>query len=316
MTNESNILVSVIYATFNRRKLILEALADLRKQTYKNIEVIVVDNGSTDGTANAIEKQFPGVTLIKLKENIGCPSGRNVGIRAAHGEYIMTLDDDAFSEPTLIEKGVYILKNYPQIGIVYGKIFTYPSMQIENWNNRSSSEFSSKSFFTYSFSEGGSLIRKKVLDEVGMYPENFFRQFENRDLGNRILNAGYRLLYYPRMVLYHKGTPAGTSELYYSYRNLIYLYIKQYPVARLIAYLMGLTGLFFIKFTKQGQTHLLVKAWFDIIKETKILLQQRNTLKKETIKEINRLRKCVNNLPNFYSEVAFEEQSKEKKLIQ
>lgn len=305
INSKNKALVSIVYATYNRKTDILSALEDLKKQTYNNFEIIVVDNGSKDGTSEAIKTNFPTAKIIGLKENLGCPAGRNIGIREANGEFIMTLDDDAISEPTLIERGATILRNNPDIGIVSGKILTHGTNQIESWDKKWSTEFIDNSFFTYIFQEGCSLIRKKVFDEVGVYPENFFIQFENRDLGNRVIDAGYKILYYPPMIIYHKGNPKSTSEFFYAYRNSLYLYIKQYPYLRLFKYASALTGLYIYKFLKVNKIHLLPKAWYEVIKESKQLFKQRKVLKKSTIKEIDRLRKCVNNLNQYYSKIAF-----------
>ncbi len=305
MKNIPDRLVSVVYATFNRRELILEALENLKKQTHQNIEIIVVDNGSSDGTSEAVKQQFPDIRLIQLPENLGCPGGRNVGIRVAKGEYIITLDDDAISDPHLIENGLNVLQDNPDIGVVFGKIINYHTEQYEEWLKKWPASYIDKSFFTYIFQEGCSLIRKKVFDEVGVYPENFFIQFENRDLGNRVIDAGYKILYYPPMIIYHKGNPKSTSEFFYAYRNSLYLYIKQYPYLRLFKYASALTCLYIYKFLKVKKIHLLPKAWYEVIKESKQLFKQRKVLKKSTIKEIDRLRKCVNNLNQYYSKIAF-----------
>ncbi len=298
-------LVSVIYATYNRRNDILNALDDLQKQTYNNLEVIVVDNGSTDGTVEAIKKQFTDVTLIALDKNLGCPSGRNVGIRKAKGEFIITLDDDAETEPNAIENGVNIMKDNPDIGVLSGKVITFDTKKPEHWFYNSPIEFIDKSYYTYFFVELSSLLRKKVLDEVGLYPDNFFRQYECRDLGNRILDAGYKIVHTPVILIYHKGPPISLSELYYNYRNSLYIYIKQYPIFQLVTQGIGLTGLFFMHFVKHKKPFLLLKAWHEVIRESRYLLESRKVLKPGTIKYIKQLKKYVNKLPKYYTKVQF-----------
>ena len=93
-----NPLVSVIIVTWNRKDDILDALNALVRQTYKNLEIIVVDNGSSDGTSNEIKKKYPNCNLIILSSNLGCEEGFNVGMVNSNGDILIFLDSDAYFE--------------------------------------------------------------------------------------------------------------------------------------------------------------------------------------------------------------------------
>lgn len=298
-------LVSIIYASYNRKNDLLNALRDIQHQTYQNLEIIVVDNGSTDGTAEAIKTQYPSLHLIELEENLGCPSGRNVGMRVASGEFIATLDDDAELEPTAIEKAVNLLKKHPDVAIVTGKVINTESNQAEYWQFNSDPAYMDKYFFTYYFGELCSLLRKSALDQVGLYPDNFFRQSENRDLGNRILDAGYKILYFPDFLVFHNGGSKSLLEYYYEYRNKLFIYIKQYHIRRIFFLSIPLSCLYFYRFLKYRQPLLIFKAWKDLINEWPVLMNERRVLRNTTIKNINQLKKYVHNLPRYYSKVSF-----------
>lgn len=298
-------LVSIVYASYNRKHDLLNALRDIQKQTYQSLEIIVVDNGSTDGTSEAIKLEFPDVHLIELKENLGCPSGRNVGMRVARGQFVTTLDDDAELEPTSIEKAVALLSRHPDIAVLTGKVINSQTKQPEYWQFKSDPAYIDKCFYTYYFGELCSIFRKSVLDEVGLYPDNFFRQCENRDLGNRILDSGHKILYFPDFLVYHSGGPKTLMEYYYEYRNKIYIYVKQYPWYRTLFLVVPLTFLYSLRFLGHRQPFLLGKAWKDIILEFPNLLKERRVLKKTTLRNMKRLKKSVHNLPKFYSNVRF-----------
>ena len=88
-------LVSVVIITWNRKDDVLESVQSIYKQNYQNVEVVVVDNGSTDGTADALAQVFPAVKIVTLNRNTGVSEGRNLGVAAATGEVIFFLDSDA-----------------------------------------------------------------------------------------------------------------------------------------------------------------------------------------------------------------------------
>jgi len=102
MMEEQNPLVTVNILSWNRKEDLRESLIELKKTTYPNIELIVVDNASTDGSPEMVEREFPYVKLIKMPKNIGI-AGWNIGFEKANGKYIMVLDDDSYPAPDAIE---------------------------------------------------------------------------------------------------------------------------------------------------------------------------------------------------------------------
>lgn len=126
-------LVTVIITTYNRFDLLCRAIKSVLTQTYKNIEIIVVDDCSSDGTKEKISKYHKSITYLRNKDNLGLSSSRNVGIQASSGEYISFLDDDDEIFPEKIEKQIKIFMEKKEVDVVYcGSIKKYKNRNIEN----------------------------------------------------------------------------------------------------------------------------------------------------------------------------------------
>ena len=161
---ESKPLVSLNILTYNRKDLLKITLLKIKEQDYINIEIIVVDNASTDGTGEMIEKEFPDVIHIKMEKNYGI-SGWNRGFKRAAGEYIMVLDDDSYPTNGVIENGLREFSNNRDLGAVTFNVFNRAA------NSSETSEFMIHPYF---FHGCGTLFRKSVLDEIGYFNELIF----------------------------------------------------------------------------------------------------------------------------------------------
>jgi hypothetical protein len=188
---ENNPLVTVNILSFNRRECLKITLEKVFEQSYKNIEVIVVDNASSDGTIEMIEKEYPDVKLIKLKKNTGI-AGWNEGFKIAKGEYVLVLDDDSYPDKDTICEGLN--KFNDQIGIIAFNIF---NMRI----NRSEAE----DFLTYPshFVGCGALIKKEVIDKVGHFSKDYFIYYHELDYSARCYDNGFQILYLPESRVIH-----------------------------------------------------------------------------------------------------------------
>jgi glycosyltransferase involved in cell wall biosynthesis len=193
-------LVSVIIPTHNRKELVLEAIDSVLKQDYKNVEVIVVDDGSTDGTFEYLKSLKLPIRIVR-KKNGGSASARNAGLKLAKGEYVSFLDSDDIWLPGILACESQYLEHNPRAALVYsdyfievdGKRLDYTkfsmyvrtSFQMEHYTFPA---FSSKQALIHISS---TMIRKKILDEVGNFNEDLEVE-EDSDLFNRI-SEKYRL---------------------------------------------------------------------------------------------------------------------------
>ncbi|MBI4551833.1 MAG: glycosyltransferase family 2 protein [Candidatus Latescibacteria bacterium] len=227
--------VSLVIATWNRRSDLYRTLVDYQRQTYRDFETIVVDNGSTDGTADMVAQTFPDVQLIRLEQNTGI-AGYNTGITHAAGEFIVVSDNDSSLEHDGIRKLVEKFDRFPRVAIIACEVVEGPGGTIYDWYLRAvdRSHPPDDGYPSHLFIGAGAGFRKRVLDEVGLYPEEFFMYMNEVDLATRVLAAGHDVRFCPDIQTYHRHSETGRSRdlnRYYAFRNTIWYYWKYLPVS-------------------------------------------------------------------------------------
>lgn len=237
-------LVSIIILNFNGRKILRKCLLNLNSLSYPKYEVIVVDNGSSDGSVEMVKNLFPNVKLIENKENLGFAEGNNVGAKVARGKYIAFLNNDAFPTPGWLQKLVGTAEKDPKIAIVGSKIYRYGSKKIESAGaiityplgvapgrgagERDKGKYSEVEEVAY---VGGAalLIRKDVFEKLGGFDSLYFCYHEETDLCWRARLAGYKVIYDPDAIVYHIGSYTSKEsyfKIYHINRNRIITNIK------------------------------------------------------------------------------------------
>lgn len=232
----SDALVSVVMLCWNRKEDVRESLTRLRESTYANMEIIVVDNGSTDGTPEMIEAEFPEVRLLKMPENIGI-AAYNVGFGQAKGKYIVILDDDSFPEKHAIERMVRRFEADAKLGVVAFDVRNYCTLDDIKNVDEAAENFSTTGNERYimSFNGAGAGVRADVFRQVGYYPEEFFLYNNELDTAFRIWDAGYTIRSFPDIVGYHKYSPVNRSSWrapFYYTRNAFWVAWKHYPAGQ------------------------------------------------------------------------------------
>ena len=242
------VIASIIISNYNGEKHLHECLSSLMQLDYPLYEVIVVDAASTDNSIAIIERDFPEVRLIK-KGKIGIGEAINHGISSAHGEFIVfDLNNDDIVDKKWLTRLVKVLANSPDIGVVCGKRFKYGS------NNILDSAGGSISFLTGNTPSIGHnkldstlynvqkeigfaqviATRRDILKKVGMCDPDYYIYFEDSDFSLRVKQSGYKIVFVPSAVFWHKGssTVGQNSRMgyYYYYRNQIRFILKNYPV--------------------------------------------------------------------------------------
>ncbi|UOF91395.1 glycosyltransferase family 2 protein [Fodinisporobacter ferrooxydans] len=227
-------LVSIVILCWNRKEDVLESLRRIRDIEYENIEIIVVDNCSTDGTQIAIEEQFPEVKLIKMFKNIGIEA-YNIGFKNAKGKYIVILDDDSFPRRDSIGRMVEKFEEDEKLGVVAFDIRNY--YQYDEIINKKIDEIDNNKAivsnnYIMSFNGAGAGVRSDVFEKVGFYPEEFFLYCNEQDTSFRILDSGYKIQFFYDVVAYHKYSPKNRASWrapFYYTRNAFWLIWKNYP---------------------------------------------------------------------------------------
>lgn len=222
-------LVSILILTWNRRQEVERAIESAVGQAYPRTEVVVVDNGSSDGTPEFIADRFPGVRLIALSDNVGCPSGRNIGFRHCAGKYIYQLDDDGWLASDAVAVAVARAELDPAIAVVMSRIHEWEGDRVV----RKRPLGIEQAVFLPHFSGGCSMIRRDVIERLGAYPDDFFRQGEESDLALRLLDHGYLCAFEPSSVMFHRPSALGRStklSLYYTLRNTNKTGLRLWPM--------------------------------------------------------------------------------------
>ncbi len=239
-------LVSVIIPNWNGAHHLPACLGGLRAQTYPRVDVIVVDNGSTDGSLALLAAEYPDVQVIALGRNLGFAGACNAGLRAASGQLLALLNNDTQPDPRWLEEVVAAFARHPCAGIVASKMLLFDRRDTFHtagdfcrldgvpgnrgvWQTDRGQYDREEEVFS---ANGGSAVyRREMLDEIGLLDEDFFYSCEDVDLAWRAQLAGWRCIYAPRAVVYHKlsATGGGVTASFYDGRNFIYLLAKDYP---------------------------------------------------------------------------------------
>ena len=282
-----NPLVSVVILTWNRKDDLLETVAELKESTYAPIEIIVVDNGSNDGTQEAINEKFPQVNFVRLEKNVGI-AGYNIGMKKARGEYVVLLDSDSFPDESAIERMVKIFESDSKVGAVAFDV--HNTVVSGQWSVVSDSiGFDlQKARDTYGYNGAGVGIRKECLEKAGYLFEPYFLYFNEQDHAFRILQAGYKIKFHPEIIAYHKTSTTSrvsSSAPYFYTRNLLWMIWRFYPIR--YAFIATVSLFFYASLsTIQQRTSIYMKAILDAIFGFSMVLSNRFVVDRNIIKNV------------------------------
>lgn len=259
--------VSVIIPNFNGVAYLDGVLGSLEKQTIKNYEVILVDNGSSDGSCAFVMANYPWVHLIELPENLGFCGAVNHGIRASRAPYVLLLNNDTEVEPDFLEEMCAALRRHKKAFSCAAKMVQYHDRnKLDDAGNYycalgwSYARGKGKDIHTYETEEqifaacaGAAIYRKKVFEKIGLFDEEHFAYLEDTDVGYRARIYGYENWYAPKAVVYHVGSGTSGSrynqfKTRYSSRNNVYLIYKNMPLLQILLNLPFLIAGFGVKF--------------------------------------------------------------------
>lgn len=214
--------VAIILVNWNSFELTNGCILSLKKIDYTNYDIIVVDNGSADGSCEKLKAQHPDIILIMSEVNSGFTGGNNLGLEYSLKTgytYSLILNNDTFVEPDFLSHLVSYMNAHPETGAIQPRIFFNHDRKLL-WNSGSYYN----QFFGYTYTKGYNrrgnssdenvkevdwitgcalLTRNSILEKTGLLTEKFFIYYEDVDLSFRIRKEGYKLIYYPKSVIYH-----------------------------------------------------------------------------------------------------------------
>ena len=293
--------VSVVILTHNRKDLLRQSLSSCLALNWPELELIVVDNVSTDGTPEMIEEEF-GARVRVIRRTVDSPTaGRNEGFRCAKGEFILSLDNDmVVLDPESIHKAVALFHQFPKVGLLTLRIAGVedPSTPLrEHWWHPVPFE-TGKDRFSYTdyFSEGALFIRASTFRDTGGYDDDYFACFEAVDLALRILRAGYDILYVPTIgtvelqVSRHERKTRSLRN-YYFLRNKIWTAWKNHTLLRAISFVGPRVLKDGVLAVRNGWVDLWFRAVSEGIAAPSMIRRKRDPLQPSAWKRIQHIRK-------------------------
>ena len=256
--------VSVVMLCWNRIGDVRQSLLKISEIDYPNLEVIVCDNCSSDGTQEMIRSEFQNVKLIEMDENIGI-AAYNAGFEAAEGEYIIIIDDDSFPAKDSVGRMVEKFQQDPKLGICAFDVRSfsgYDSVSEEVPQENTAAE--SKEYYM-GFNGAGAGVRKELFKKIGYYPGEFFLYMNEADCAVRVWNEGYKVIFFSDLISYHKQAAKNRTSWrapFFYTRNSFWLAWKNYPLPKALAVTLKLIYNCFYYSLEQG-TVIYLKAMCD-----------------------------------------------------
>ena len=247
-------LISIIIVNWNGKHFLRDCLSALGSQSFSPLEIILVDNGSTDGSVDYVKRHYPRTIVVQLPENRGFAGGNQKGLEVARGQYIALLNNDTWVEKNWAEKLFQPMLQDSSIGICASQLLINNSEAIDSagdglttWGVGFKRGFEENQKFFQNQEEvfgacaAACLYRRKMLDEIGFLDTDFFFNDEDTDLNFRAQLAGWKCLYVPQARVHHRVNASigrlSDLHVYYHARNLEFLWIKNMPWGLMLRYL-------------------------------------------------------------------------------
>jgi GT2 family glycosyltransferase len=243
--------VTVVIPNWNGERFLRLCLGSLREQTLGAFETILVDNGSVDGSVTFVKEHFPEVDVVPLGENRGIAAAFNAGIEASTAEFVVLLNNDTEQDPGWLEALVRGAEDHPEAGFFASKLVDFhdrtmldgagDAMRLSGLpyrlghGERDGGRFD-RPGYVFGACAAAALYRRDMLNEVGLFDEDFVSYCEDGDLSFRAQLAGYRCFYVPGAVVYHMGSAStggkrSPTATRLGSRNSSSLLVKNLPLS-------------------------------------------------------------------------------------
>ena len=251
-------MFSVVIPNWNGALHLPTCLSSLRLQRSRSMEVIVVDNASMDGSLELLTRDYPEVRRLALESNHGFTGACNAAIRVAQGAIVVLLNNDTEAAPDWLAEIQTAFQRYPDAGMVASKIMLFDRRDTFHtagdlfctdgvpanrgvWTQDAGQY---KEGYVFSACGGAAAYRRGMLQQVGLLDESFFFSFEDIDLAWRAQLQGWRAVYAPRAVVYHRlsATGGGQTASFHDGRNAIYVLVKDVPTSVWQRHWRGILG--------------------------------------------------------------------------
>lgn len=245
-------MISIVIPNYNGNKYLKECLDSVYAQSFKDFEMIIIDNASTDGSYEWLEA-YLDIQFKRLDQNYGFSRAVNEGIYLAKGEYVLLLNNDTIMAPNFLEEILKDMQAHPKAFAVCSKMIQYhhPDLiddagdeySLMGWTRKRGDNESvtryTKSENVFSSCAGAALYRKAVFEEIGYFDETFFAYMEDVDISYRARIYGYENRYCASAQIHHIGSATSGSrynafKVRLAAQNNIYVPYKNMPLVQLI----------------------------------------------------------------------------------
>ena len=248
--------VAVVIVNYNGGAMLARCLEALGRQTFRDFHTVVVDNGSVDGSADGIERRYPGDEVVRAGRNLGFAAGNNLGLRHARGaEWVALLNPDAYAAPDWLEKMIHAaglgeydffgcrmrLADHPELLDGTADVYHVSGLAWRRDHGTPAASGAALPGEIFGPCAAAALYRRADIEAAGGFDEAYFCYFEDVDLAFRLRLAGLRCGYVPDAVVDHvsSGIAGRRSDFstYHGHRNLVWTYFKDMPTPLFWLYL-------------------------------------------------------------------------------
>jgi GT2 family glycosyltransferase len=294
--------VTAIVLNYNGAELLDVVIPSLERQTYPNLSVLLVDNGSADGSVDKARAHWPQVRIVEIAQNVGVAKALNRGVLESDTELVALLNNDIELEPDWLERLVAGLLQHPEAASASGKLLRFDERGVIDaagdamrWSsavaNRGAGERDTGQYdraeHVFSACAGAALYRRAEFDEIGPFDEDFFAYLEDIDWSLRAQLRRRGSWYEPAAVAYHKrgATTGGSADRYrpLQRRNQIWLVLKDYPGALLVRHLPGIVLLnlgLALQDLRQGAFRSTLAGWWNALRGLPGVLRKRRAIQR------------------------------------
>lgn len=258
--------VAIVIPNYNGMQYLETCLSSLERQSFREFNIYLVDNGSTDQSRSFVSGRFPGVQWIQLDQNYGFSRAVNEGILRSEEPYVILLNNDTQAEETFVEELLQGIRRHPKAFSAGAKMLSWQERDkiddAGNYYNMLGWAFARgkgkpeekyrKEQKVFAACAGAAIYRRELLEETGLFDEEHFAYLEDLDIGYRARILGYENWFLPKARVYHVGSGTSGSrynlfKIRYSSRNNIYLIYKNMPLLQILLNLPALVPGFLAK---------------------------------------------------------------------
>jgi GT2 family glycosyltransferase len=311
-------VISIIILNHNGMKYIQQCIESVLKSEYDNFELLVVDNDSTDKSLDIIKTEFNDddrIKVIRSNKNLGFAAGNNIGARHAKGDYIVLLNIDTLVHPKWLRELITVMECDPAIGVAQPKLLLLDNkslfdsagdyLDFYGFSFRRGGEWLEKDVGQYDtihdiFSARGAALvtRKEIVQQIGLFDDDYFLDFEDIDFCWRVRLYGKRVVFVPNSIVYHKGAGISSQASFdikgiHPSKNIVMTIIKNYNTINMVKYgiaihiLSFFTGFFIIEQFILRRDHKLmrirhrVQAYIWLVRNIKKLQAKRRCIQND-----------------------------------